>query len=322
MAFQLIYSRFKNLMDVVKINSNQIKIFLAAARYKSFSLAAQKLFISQSSISYQISNLENELEVKLFERDSHTVRLTASGKSFYESMLWIEELIRDAISRAQTADENERVLTIGFSGENFIRIGAPHISRFSALYPDTRVSLREYRFKDGCAPLFQKEVNFLFTFEAAVADKPMLGFIPLEKCRTYVHLSRDNPLSKKTYVTEEDLSDQTLLLLELAESKAAYENQLKRWLEINPGLKLKKIADMGVIYLEVASNCGITITPFAYSSSLTSNTVSLPFDYPCSLCGLAYRKDDNSPATCNFIDLLKDVKPQDSPGIKKGSLSR
>lgn len=308
-------------MDVVDINSNQIKIFLAAARYKSFSLAAQKLFISQSSISYQISNLENELKLKLFERDSHTIRLTASGKSFYESMLWIEELVKDAIFKAQTADENEHILTIGFSGENFIRIGAPYISKFSALYPDTRVSLRQYRFKDGLAPLFQKEVNFLFTFENEIEGNPMLGFIPLEKCGSYVHLSRDNPLSKKAHIEEDDLSNQTLLLLELAENKPAYEKLHKKWLDLNPGLSLKKIADMSVIYLEVASNCGITISPFAYSTSLTSNTVSLPFGNFTSLCGLVYRKDDNSPAKFNFIDLLKDVEPMDSPGIKEGSLS-
>ncbi|NCB51182.1 MAG: LysR family transcriptional regulator [Clostridia bacterium] len=308
-------------MDVIVINSNQIKIFLSAARYKSFSLAAQKLFISQSSISYQISNLENELKVKLFERDSHTVKLTASGISFYESMLWIDDLIKDAIFKAQTADESERVLTIGFAGENFIRIGAPYISKFSSVYPDTKVALRKYRFKDGCAPLFQKEVNFLFTFENETAGNPLLGFIPLEKCGSYVHLSRDNPLSKKERIEENDLTNQTLLLLELADSQPAYNNLINKWANLNPGLETKQIADMSVIYLEVASNRGITISPFAYSTSLTSNTIALPFSNYSSYCGLAYRKDDNSLSKCNFIDLFKDTKPKESPGAKEVSLS-
>ncbi len=74
---------------------------------------------------------------------------------------------------------------------------------------------------------------------------------------------------------------------------------------------------MSVIYLEVASNRGITISPFAYSTSLTSNTVSLPFSNFSSFCGLAYRKDDDAPATSHMIELLKDIKPKDTPGVKK-----
>lgn len=107
------------------MNTNQVEIFLAAAKYNSFSMAAQELFVSQSSISYQISRLEAELKMKLFDRDSHDVRLTASGKSFYDSMLEQQISMRNAIATAHAAGRKEQALRIGFSGKSFPHFGTP-----------------------------------------------------------------------------------------------------------------------------------------------------------------------------------------------------
>jgi len=50
------------------VNLHQLEILLCIARERSFSKAAEKLHISQPSVSIQIKNLEESLEVKLFER--------------------------------------------------------------------------------------------------------------------------------------------------------------------------------------------------------------------------------------------------------------
>lgn len=53
--------------------------FIQAAEMNSFTKAAQKLGYSQSTVSFQIKQLEEELNVRLFERISHTVALTEEG---------------------------------------------------------------------------------------------------------------------------------------------------------------------------------------------------------------------------------------------------
>lgn len=61
---------------------NQIKYFLSLAKFKHFTLAAEELCISQSSLSKQIKTLEQELGVTLFHRNTRNIKLTAFGEEF------------------------------------------------------------------------------------------------------------------------------------------------------------------------------------------------------------------------------------------------
>ena len=60
----------------INITLTQIRALMATAENKSFAKAAETLFVSQPTVSYQIKILENELGVQLFARDAHSVELT------------------------------------------------------------------------------------------------------------------------------------------------------------------------------------------------------------------------------------------------------
>ncbi|CAE6904827.1 LysR family transcriptional regulator [Vibrio sp. B1FLJ16] len=62
-----------------------VKSFVAAAKYQSFTIAADSLCVTQAAISRQIRELEAELGVKLFDRVGRTVKLTEAGNIFYDS---------------------------------------------------------------------------------------------------------------------------------------------------------------------------------------------------------------------------------------------
>ena len=60
---------------------NQIRYFLALVSTKNYTRAAQALYITQPTLSQQISAIEKELDTKLFERSRHKVELTPAGKA-------------------------------------------------------------------------------------------------------------------------------------------------------------------------------------------------------------------------------------------------
>ncbi len=75
----------------------QIRYFVRLAECLSFSEAARSLCITQSTLSQQIKQLENEFDTLLFERTSHSVALTEAGRELLP-------VARKAISAATTAD--------------------------------------------------------------------------------------------------------------------------------------------------------------------------------------------------------------------------
>ena len=89
-----------NLYD---IDLNLYKIFLSVAKNKSFSKAAEELFVTQPAISHAISNLEKKLKTKLFIRKYNETLLTQEGrilishiKKAYTNISVSEKLIRDS----------------------------------------------------------------------------------------------------------------------------------------------------------------------------------------------------------------------------------
>lgn len=61
------------------MNLHQLEIFLAVAKCRNFSKAASKVYLTQSAVSMQIKQLENELGISLFDRLGKTTHLTTAG---------------------------------------------------------------------------------------------------------------------------------------------------------------------------------------------------------------------------------------------------
>lgn len=66
------------------MNTFQLTCFLAVAETLSFARAAEQLHVTQPAVTQQIKSLEKELNVKLFRRNTRTVRMTMAGSAFLE----------------------------------------------------------------------------------------------------------------------------------------------------------------------------------------------------------------------------------------------
>ena len=83
------------------MNITQIKYFLELAKTLNFSAAASSLYISQPALSRQVSALENELQIRLFERSTKHVRLTKAGKALSEDLAVIMTELEFALKKAK-----------------------------------------------------------------------------------------------------------------------------------------------------------------------------------------------------------------------------
>lgn len=122
----------------------QIEAFMSVAKYKSFSKAANSLFLSQPAISSHISILEKELGVTLFDRTSKEVNLTSVGEEFLKYAIDILSIREDAINNISAISENSYdMLTIAASTTPCNSILPPMIKKFNHDNPNIHYNIKE-----------------------------------------------------------------------------------------------------------------------------------------------------------------------------------
>lgn len=87
------------------VNLNLYRIFCKVAQSKSYSEAAEKLGLSVPNVSKQISSLEEQLNLKLFNRESKGVTLTTDGQELYE-------IVNKSLSSFDFAEKWQRIKMI------------------------------------------------------------------------------------------------------------------------------------------------------------------------------------------------------------------
>jgi len=95
------------------VNTEELKTFIFLSKVKNFTLAAEQLFIAQSTVTNRISELEKEVGKKLFLRGSKTVTLTEEGEIFLRYAERILELQESSIVEMNATSAHRRKFAIG-----------------------------------------------------------------------------------------------------------------------------------------------------------------------------------------------------------------
>lgn len=122
----------------------QLLYTLKIAEERNFSRAADKLHIAQPSLSQQLSKLEQELGVKLFQRNTSTVELTHAGASFIKHarkiMDAVEQLRQEMDDISQLRAGRVVIGSMPITGSHLLPYVLP---AFKEAYPDIQVTLLE-----------------------------------------------------------------------------------------------------------------------------------------------------------------------------------
>ena len=120
---------------------NSLKAFESAARFLSFTKAANELFVTQAAISHQIKILEDFLGVELFKRKNRALELTEFGKAYYVDITKILHRLVEATDKLLSL-KSDKHLTISVPQTFGIQWLVPRLSEFNKLHPDIEVRLK------------------------------------------------------------------------------------------------------------------------------------------------------------------------------------
>ena len=119
---------------------NALRTFEAAARYLSFTRAAEELNVTQAAVSHQIKGLEERLGVPLFRRLNRALLLTDEGQALLPAVSDALDLIADAVDRLQVLEGAGHLIvsTLDSFAATWL---VPRLGRFRALYPDIDIRI-------------------------------------------------------------------------------------------------------------------------------------------------------------------------------------
>lgn len=122
----------------------QLEAFITVSKLKSFSKAANAIYLSQPTISSHISSLERELNIQLFDRTSKEVNLTPVGESFLEYATDIINTRNNAIADLANFNNNiSGALNLSASTTPCNSLLPALVSKFSNIYPNVKFNIKE-----------------------------------------------------------------------------------------------------------------------------------------------------------------------------------
>ncbi|MEU5973559.1 LysR substrate-binding domain-containing protein [Streptomyces sp. NPDC047315] len=199
---------------VMDVHGRDLRYFVAVAEELHFTRAAERLYVSQPALSKQIRMLEKQVGAALFERDRREVRLSEVGAAllpYARRMLAEWDGARDAVSRAVA--DRAAVLVLGMSTSPGRGGVLPAIrSRFTAVRPAARVSLRQVPWHDPTAGLADGSSDAAFVW-LPLPDPERYRWLVLAEEPRLVALPETHPLAAKPAVPFADLLDEPFLAL-------------------------------------------------------------------------------------------------------------
>lgn len=190
----------------------QLRAFCHTAQTGSVSKAAERLMLSQPSVSLLIKALEKDLNVVLFERRGPRIQLTPAGQVLLEMALPLVESMDRLPDHfaARLGEVSSGVLDIA-AGESTILYLLPDIvRRFTDQFPQVTVHLHNVTGRDGMTLLRGGDVDFAVGSMIDVPDD--ITYDPIFTYDPMLITPPDHPLAKKENVTLEDISPYGLIL--------------------------------------------------------------------------------------------------------------
>lgn len=190
-----------------------LRYFVAVAEELNFTRAAERLFVSQPALSKQIRRLEDDLRVRLFERDRRTVALTAPGEALLPAAR--EMLGRWDQAQREVADAAAAaaaVLTVGLSTSVGRGLLGAVRDRFAERRPGWRLRMRQVDWADASAGLASGDVDVAFVWLPVTAEGAFHLRVVAREPR-WVAFRDDHRLAGRDEVDFADLLDEPFLAL-------------------------------------------------------------------------------------------------------------
>lgn len=292
--------------------NHMLDTFIAVSDCGSFTKAAERLYISPTAVMKQINALESHLDLKLIERTSRGVRLTAAGALIYQDAKFIIDYSGKSIAGARAVMHlNDTTFCIGTS---LLNPAKPFMDLWYRVNQDfSEYKLHLVPFEDNHEGILTEieQLGKKFDFLIGVCDSKewlrRCNFLALGRYKKMIAVPREHRLAGKESIMIEDLYGETLMMVEQGDS--GVNDFLRNDLEKHH--PLIHIEDTPQFYdLSVFNRCaetGNVLLTLECWQEVHPGLVSLPVNWDYSIpYGLLYSLDAPKDVL-RFVEIVKRI---------------
>ena len=211
------------------MNSTQLSCFLAVAETLSFAKAAENLNITQPAVTQQIRSLEDELNVRLFNRTTRSVSLTHAGVIFIKDARIILDVFERARQRFSEPVPDMRIpFVLGFRSRHETELITGALSRLREQYPNIYPLFETIHFKQIQRRIMEDDIDAIISFLDEDIKKPV-SYTEFAKISIKALIPLSDPLSKKELITLDDLKSRRLILTDPRDCSESYAMLQRRF---------------------------------------------------------------------------------------------
>ncbi len=283
--------------------------FIRIVKLGSFSKAAKELGYSQSNVTMQMKQLEEELQVKLFDRIGKSVLLTEDGKKFLKYAIEIDTAAANAKQALSPSSEPTGELRIGLLESLCISYLPDILKEFHRLYPKVGAVIKIGTYEELALMLNTNAIDLLWTFDTEINipewRKEYEFTNPIS-----VLASPSHPLASAEALKLSDLAAEPFILTEkICSYRDLFEQQFRA-----QGMDLKVFLEIGnteIIKKFVGTGIALSVLPaFSLKEELDQGTLrTLPVsDFDLQMKGqvFCHRNKWITPAITEFIRLIRE----------------
>lgn len=300
-----------------------LRYFTVVAEELNFRGAARRLHVTAPALSKQVRDLEEELGVKLFDRNTVSTRLTDAGMVYLAEVRKILALTETATERAREAAAGRRGrLTIGSGGALAPMFLPSAMKAFRAIHPDVEINFSESVNLEQITALENREVQVAFAVSSVLKTAPHLSRMQVLRSPFGVAVGRAHPFARRKTVAVGELSDVPLLYFG-TEAASAHREEVERLLVLNgarPG-RVRYSQRFDSMVAMVVGEHVLSVIPTVFKNYLPGELVIVPFARMNPMVDFklwaVWRAEETSQLVLAFLNVLKahrkSLTPIDDP---------